>query len=130
VKFDVGNETDQAFTVTMSHEMLLCQDSFERFSSCTRRSAAGIRDKATRILRYSSYARFLHHLYEFYAACFKRDRRSTANINWQSMDRLLNYEVCKLLKNRLNAIDGGYEPAWENHRSVYEVQVSEDFGKH
>jgi len=127
VKFSAGDEVDSALTIAMSHEMLLCEESFERFASIARLNIVGREDKVTKVAMYGAYTRFLHHLYEFYLACYQRERKSLESTSSANMDRLLNAEVRKLLKNRIDAIDGGYAPAWENHRSVYEVEVSDEF---
>ena len=127
MKFAAGDKTDNALTTAMSHEMLLCEESFERFAAIGKLNIVGRQDKATRVALYSGYTRFLHHLYEFYLACYQRERMSIESIPTTSIDQLLNGEVRKLLKNRLDAIDGGYAPAWENHRSVYEVEVPDVF---
>jgi len=42
--------------------------------------------------------------------------------------RMFNGEVRKLLENRVDAIKGGYAPSWENHISVYQVEVPAEFG--
>lgn len=44
------------------------------------------------------------------------------------LDHIFNGEVVKLLKNRVDAINGGYSPSWENHISVYQVEVPAEFG--
>ncbi|MHB1117778.1 hypothetical protein [Sideroxydans sp.] len=88
----------------------------------------GSRDKATKIKCHDAYASFLHHLYEFYSGCIKRDFRSTETVRYSVLDQMFNHEVTKLLKNRVDAIKGGYAPSWENHISVYQVEVPTEFG--
>ena len=127
LKFVVGDEIDNALTTAMSHEMLLCEESFERFTEIGRLNILGRVDKATKLALYGSYTRFLHHLYEFYLACYQRERMALEGIPSAVIDRLLNAEAHKLLKNRRDAIDGGYAPAWENNRSVYDVEVPDAF---
>ena len=127
MKFAIGDEIDTALTTAMSHEMLLCEESFERFAAIAKLNIVGRQDKRTRVAMYSAYTRFLHHLYEFYLACYQREYMSLDKIPTATIDKLLNGEGRKLLKNRRDAIDGGYAPAWENNRSVYEVEVPEEF---
>ena len=123
MKFNLGDEIDLALTTSMQHEMLLCQEAFHAFVH----HVTGTSSPVEQLRRYNSYTRFLHHLYEFYVACFKRDANDTANLKHTTVEKLLNAEVRKLLRNRREAIRGGYAPAWENHISVYEVAAPETF---
>jgi len=84
-----------------------CEDSFERFVQIKKLSDMGMRDKGTQIKCYHAYTSFLHHLYEFYVGCIKRDRRNTKEIDSNSFDKIFNNEVIKLLKNRIDAIENG-----------------------
>lgn len=128
MKFEIGDETDQALTTTLVHELFLCKDSFERFAALAKMNIMGRRDKATKIKCHDAYASFLHHLYEFYVGCIKRDFRSTETVQSRVLDQIFNREVTKLLRNRVDAIKGGYAPSWENHISVYQVEVPTEFG--
>lgn len=107
MKFEIGDETDQALTTTLVHELVLCKDSFERFAALAKMNIMGRRDKATKIKCHDAYASFLHHLYEFYVGCIKRDFRSTETVQSRALDQIFNREVTKLLKNRVDAIKGG-----------------------
>jgi hypothetical protein len=130
MKFEIGDEIDQALTTTLVHELVLCKDSFERFAALAKMNIMGRRDKATKIKCHDAYASFLHHLYEFYVGCIKRDFRSTETVQSKVLDHIFHREVVKLLKNRVDAIIGGYAPSWENHISVYQVEVPAEFGTH
>lgn len=127
MKFEIGDTTDQALTTTLAHELVLCNDCFERFASLAKANIMGRRDKTIKIKCHDAYASFLHHLYEFYVGCIKRDRRNIGNIPSIVLDRVINNEAKKLLKNRVEAIKGGYAPDWENHISVYQVEVPDEF---
>jgi hypothetical protein len=128
MNFEIGDETDKALTTTLVHELVLCTDSFERFVDLAKMNIMGRSDKTTKIKCHDAYASFLHHLYEFYVGCFKRDLRSTKPLESRVLDQIFNREVTKLLKNRVDAIKGGYAPSWENHISVYQVDVPNEFG--
>lgn len=128
MKFEIGDETDRALTTTLVHELVLCKESFERFAHLARINIMGRRDKSTKIKCHDAYASFLHHLYEFYVGCLKRDRRNTKDIESEALDKIFNNEVRKLLKNRIDAVEQGYAPSWENHISVYQVEVHNEFG--
>jgi len=129
-KFSIGAEIDSALTTTLVHEMFLCTNSFDLFASLAARNILGARDKRTKILCHDAYARFLSHLFEFYVGCIQRDRGSTSSVDSGIIDRTLTVEVRKLLKNKVDAIKGGYAPSWENHVSVYQVEVPDEFGVH
>lgn len=128
MKFEIGDEIDQALTTTLVHELVLCKDSFERFSALAKMNIMGRSDKATKIKCHDAYANFLHHLFEFYVGCIKRDFRSTDTVQSKALDCIFNREVVKLLKNRVDAINGGYAPSWENNISIYRVEVPAEFG--
>lgn len=128
MKFELGDATDSALTTAIAHEFILCKDSFERFVHYSSLNIMGARDKLTKIRSHDAYTSFLHHLYEFHVGCIKRDRRNLNSLNYQILDRIFNTEVRKLLRNRIHAIENGYAPSWENHISVYQIEVSEEFG--
>lgn len=128
MKFELGDAMDSALTTAIAHEFILCKDSFERFAHYAGLNIMGTRDKLTKIRSHDAYTSFLHHLYEFYVGCIKQDRRNLNSLNYQLLDCIFNTEVRKLLRNRIHAIENGYAPSWENHISVYQVEVPEDFG--
>lgn len=128
MRFDIGDETHQALTITLAHELALCVESFEKFAVLAKNNIMGHSDKVTKIKCHDAYASFLHHLYEFYIGCVKRDLRNTENIPNRVLDSILNREVVKLLGNRIEAIKSGYAPSWENHISAYQVVVPSEFG--
>lgn len=128
MKFEIGDATDNALTTTIAHEFVLCKDSFERFAHYASLNIMGRRDKLTKIRSHDAYASFLHHLYELYVGCIKRDMHDLKDIDHRLLDRMFNSEVRKLLNKRIHAIENGYAPSWENHISVYQVEVPEEFG--
>lgn len=128
MKFECGDETDQALTTTLVHEFVLCQESFERFARNAKVNIMGQRDKIIKIKCHDAYASFLHHLYEFCVGCMKRDLKDTKDMGWENLDKMFNSEARRLLRNRIDAIENGYAPSWENHISVYQVEVDEEFG--
>jgi hypothetical protein len=127
MKFKMGDETDRALTTTLVHELVLCNDSFERFAKLARLNIAGRRDKLTKIRCHDAYATFLHHLYEFYAGRIARDCSDT-NVPSAILDRTFNGEIEKALRRRVDAIERGTAPSWENQIAVYLVNVPEEFG--
>jgi hypothetical protein len=104
MRFEIGDETDQALTTTLVHEMFLCATSFERFVHLAQLNIMGRRDKEAKILCHDAYASFLHHLFEFYAGCIQRDLMDTRSVDSRHIDHVLNTEARKLLKNKVDAI--------------------------
>lgn len=128
-KFELNDEVDGSLIATLVHEMFLCTASFERFATLAEANIMGRRDKATKILCHDAYASFIHHLYEFYQGCVQRDKRDLSPVPWHYMDMTFNTEARKALRDKADAINGGYAPSWENHISVYQVEVPDEFGK-
>lgn len=126
MKFEIGDAIDAALCKTLAHEMLLCNESFQRFNFLASMNILGSRTKIVKINTHDAYASFLLHLYEFYQGCFQRDRRTTQVNN---TDKLFDAEVEKLLQNRRDAITKGYAPDGENPISYYQVDVPKNFGE-
>jgi len=78
---------------------------------------------------FDSYARFLHHLYEFYLGNIKRSRRSLERISYEECDQLIQAEVEKLMRHRRDRIKSGRAPSHENHISYYEKPVPANFAR-
>lgn len=128
-RFTAGNETDRRLLAAMTHEMTRCHAAFARFSFAAGRNVPGDRSTARRVECHDAYADFLRHLYEFYVACFKRDRWNIRDLDHHQLDRLFNLEAEKLLRRKREAIEQGHAPAWENDISVYRVAVQPEFGQ-
>lgn len=129
MKFNPGDKVDSDLCTVISHEMLLCKDYFDSFSRLAAVNIMGLKDTGTKLKIYHYYSTFLHHLYEFYVACIKRELRKTDKLDYKFLDKFFNKEAEKLLKNRIDAISGEYAPSWENHISAYQIEVPDDFGK-
>lgn len=127
-KFKTGDDTDKALHITLAHEFLLCKESFDRFIYFSSMNILGKRDKFTIIRSHDAYSRFLSHLYEFYVGCIQKERCDTGKIPHGDLDKLFNAEVTRILYSKVHAIENGYAPSWENHISVYQVDVPDDFG--
>ena len=128
-KFNIGDDIDQLVTKVIIHEFSRCTLAFNSFAHSFPKNISEFKnqDTKTKLLRYNSYALFVQHLYEYFVACLKRSFHSTDNIDYKTIDKLLNFEVDKILRNRRDGIDGGWAPSWENHRSYYEDECPKDF---
>src|SRR5258708_20205953 len=86
VKFKIGDETDRALSTTLVHELVLCKESFDRFTYFARINIMGRRDKLIKIKCHDAYASFLHHLYEFYFGCINLNFINTQKIHNITLD--------------------------------------------
>jgi hypothetical protein len=69
----------------------------------------------------------LHHLYEFYVGCFKRNKGGQRKIDHTVLDQLFQSEAEKLMELRRWRIEGGHADSSENHISYYQVVVPNEF---
>lgn len=130
-KFNIGDDIDSLLTKVIMHEFSRCTLAVNSFSYLFPKNISELKnqDTKTKLLRYNSYALFVQHLYEYFVACLKRDYHNTDTIDYETIDKLLNFEVDKILRIRRDIIDGGWAPSWENHRSFYEDECPKDFGR-
>jgi hypothetical protein len=129
LKFEIGDETDRYFVDVLSHDFAMCEEAFDKFVLFAGSNIMGNTDSNVKLNSYNAYSGFITKLYEFYVGCFKRDRRDTKSISYETLDSLFTLEAEKLMKNRRNAIKKGYAPEYENHISYYQEAVPTDFGK-
>jgi hypothetical protein len=78
---------------------------------------------------YSAYARFVHHLYEFYIACAARNFQNTDQLRAELAERFIASQTQRILKNRRQAILDGTAPSWENRISHYPENVPTSFAR-
>lgn len=130
MRFNYGDEIDKKFVKVIVHEFSRAQLSFNLFvnSGLTNKQEFLNQLFSVDLFRYNAYALFVQHLYEYLLACFKRDRKNTVDILHNESDKLINFEVDKILRNWVNLIDHGYAPKWANHKSFYDVECPENFG--
>lgn len=130
VKFNVGDNVDSQVVKVIVHEFSRCTLAFNSFIYFVPKTPDEVenQDTKTKLLRYNSYALFVQHLYEYFVACLKRSFHNTEEIHYEKIDKLLNFEVDKVLSNWRDGIDGGWAPSWANHRSYYEDKCPENFG--
>lgn len=131
VKFSVGDDIEKQVSKVIVHEFSRCTLAFDFFIMYGPRNHNQFehQDMQTKLLRYNSYALFIQHLYEYFIACLKRDYRETKEIDPVTVDVMIITEVNKILRKWREGIDGGWAPKWANHRSYYEDQCPDEFGK-
>lgn len=130
VKFQIGDEIDNAMVKGIVHEYSRSKMAFNMFVNSFPRSEKSFRGEnlGLNLYRYNAYALFTQHLYEYIVACLKRDRRDTGKIDFEILDNAINLEVEKILRLKRLTIDNKYAPQWENDRNYYEVSCPENFG--
>ena len=130
-KFQSGDDIDAALCIALTHEILRCDEAFKDFAASATRSILVGEDRALAFKMYNSYSRFVHHLYEFMAACFVRDQQDTAAGSGKDAMRFIEayirHHAQRILTGRREAILSGTAPAWENALSAYPEKVPADF---
>lgn len=139
--FALGDEIDQQLCITISHQFLRAESAFARFLQC--RSGKNIdiykkNDPIERIFNserqiqvdtYNAYVDFIHHLYEYIIACFKRDQKSLKNIDYKITDKRINREANKYRKQCITLIDNGLSEQYGlNSKEYYLDEVPCTFG--
>ena len=113
---------------TLMHEFQRCRNAFKTYTELHQLIISGCLDRNTAISCYNAYTDFVAHLYEFYCGCIKRNSAKEKDIKGQKVDRIINAEVEKLLKNRRDSILRGEAPDYENNFSHYQIGVPREFG--
>ncbi len=131
MKIEYSNDIDSKLVRVISHEYLRCQLSFNQFKTLSELHIIEEKKRSIElnILTYNAYLVFIHHLYEFLIACFKRDMKSLKKIDFKVSDRWLNGQVDRILSNHLQLIDSGKAPKYFNQREFYTGNCPEEFGK-
>ena len=130
-KFQSGDAIDTAHCIALTHEILRCEEAFKDFEALATQSIMVGENRALAFKMYNSYSRFVHHLYEFMAACFVRDQHGTAAGSGKDATRFIEgyirHHAQRILTGRREAILNGTAPAWENALSAYSENVPADF---
>lgn len=136
MKFEIGDQEDRKLCTVITHEFLRAESSFSAFIHFTSKwgnipqGGNEEKQKALAIAIYNSYVDFISHLYEFYQACFKRDRGNTDNIYYKDMEKLILRETNKYRRIILNLIDSGKREYYGlNDKSYYEEDIPVEFAK-
>jgi hypothetical protein len=142
MKFTLGSETDTAHCIALKHEFLRCEDAFkdfEKFATAmimaaqnqenTKTPADANQTRWIAFKMYDSYARFVHHLYEFLLGAFIRERLDTAQVRAEEADPWIQANAQRVLTGRRNAILNGTAPSWENRISAFPENVPSEFAR-
>ena len=130
MRSEQGSKNSTTFREVMTHEFGLCEKSF---NDCISSASIDNDDYETKQKQYNSYSDFIEHLYEFYVACFKKQRGKADKINFGDMDCYLGFEVEKLMHNICVLIEGAHPDKIQelnlNDLSYYQEPVPYDFGE-
>jgi len=121
------NEQQEQLRLVLAHEYRRCDQAFLDFLDHSTNQLGLGWSKENALSTYDSYARFLHHLYEFYVGCFKRNKDSLVRISHTELDDLFQTEAEKIMGLHRWRIERGDADKLENHISYYETPVPEEF---
>jgi hypothetical protein len=127
--FAIGDATDRALCIGIKHEFLRCDDAFQDFAAAAETMIVKGDGRRIAYKAYAAYARFVHHLYEFYLACAARDFQNKRQLRADLAERFIASQTQRILTNRREAILNGTAPAWENHISFYPENVPTAFAR-
>jgi hypothetical protein len=140
MQFNIGSDLDSAHCVALKHEFLRCEDAFKDFekygTAMIMRAQQHEKEKTTETIQekrwiafktYNSYARFIHHLYEFLLGVMARERRNTKQIKAEEAGPWMQANAQRVLTGRRTSIINGTAPSWENHISSFPEYVPLDF---
>ncbi|OWY35635.1 MULTISPECIES: hypothetical protein [Herbaspirillum] len=130
-------ETDRQHCLAIVHEYHRCHDAFELFASIASSLILAGHEKHQAYRAYNAYAAFIFHLYEFVLALHARDlnvteiRPPNGMEKHKFLDLLVQGTIKKTLRNRIEAIEKGYAPIWENSIETYKdlSPVPDDFSE-
>lgn len=130
------DEDDRHQCIVIKHEYLKCHDTFERFRITAEDIILNGHTDVKAYQAYTYYGYFIFHLYEFIFACLARDYRDTDFIQGANQekarerDAIIIHHTERLIQNKIDYINSGRAPEWENDVSHYEnlLPVPEKFG--
>jgi hypothetical protein len=117
----------------MVHELLLCTESFAEFRQLASLSGTAFRTKAAKAVKikcHNAYARFIHHLYEFWVAVAQRSAGTTSSLTALELDAVLNSEAKKSLRNKSVGIRYANLPGKEAQAETLTEVLDVEFGRH
>ncbi len=134
MRFKTGDDVDSAQAMTIHHEFLRCQESFDEFQDHALTMIMMMQNnvepgKQLAFRTYNCYSRFVHYLYEFLIGATQREIKNTKKINYEDAEKYITAYLQRILNRRRKAILNGTAPAWENHISYYPEQVPNGFAE-
>ena len=132
---ELGTELDSLHCKAVVHEYLRCKDSFTLFEAAATNLILNGHTRKMSYRAYNAYSSFILHLYEFILALFAREFGVTVLADAHEIkaalrpgmkthdvvDGLINAELDRVIRNRIDAIERGYAPAYENDVQCYQA---------
>ncbi|WP_201178004.1 hypothetical protein [Pseudomonas sp. S31] len=126
-------ELDSALITTIHHESFLMKSSWDEFERLANKQILSTLNATECVSLFSFYTSFLHHLYEFYLACFKRQIGNDSGFGGREgaarKDRLFTAETQRVFDRISARLEAGKGQGWENDPSYYKVAVPIDFAE-
>lgn len=120
-------ELDSALITTIHHESFLMKSSWDEFERLANKQILATINQTESVRLFSSYTSFLHHLYEFYLACFKRQIGNDSGFGGRAgavrKDRLFTAETQRVFDQISERLQSGRGQGWENDLSYYQLEV-------
>lgn len=130
-------EIDRQHCAALVHEYHRCKDAFDAFASLAEGIILRGASRHDAYRAYNAYSDFILHLYEFLVAAQARDLGVTEitvpkpRKKHELLDRLIQSTTTRMVQRKINSIERGISPGWENHISVYQkmLPVPHDFAE-
>ncbi|MFJ3044779.1 hypothetical protein ACIPEN_03005 [Herbaspirillum chlorophenolicum] len=120
-------EIDRQHCIAIVHEYQRCRDSFTLFESAATQLIMGGKNRLMSYRAYNAYASFILHLYEFLVALHARDlnvteiTKTNTEEKHERLDKLIHSSISRVVRNRIDRIEQGTAPRWENDLSTYQA---------
>lgn len=130
-------EIDRQHCAALVHEYHRCKDAFDVFASLAEKIILRGASRHDAYRAYNAYSDFILHLYEFLIAAQARDLGVTditvprGKQKHELLDRLIQSITTRIVQRKINSIERGIAPEWENHISAYQkmLPVPQDFAE-
>ena len=135
MKFETGDDVDNAHCTVLTHEFLRCDDAFKEFCKHAEQMIMQGQTRELSYKAYNAYTSFIHHLYEFLMGCHARDAKNTGITNKKGAQRTriiegyVMHHAQRIMDQYRDAIRNGTAPSWVNHISYYDITVPADFAR-
>ncbi|MFJ5188499.1 hypothetical protein [Pseudomonas fulva] len=120
-------DLDGALIAAIHHECFLMKASHDEFIRLGEKQILAHLSPTEQVQLFSSYSSFLHHLYEFYVACFMRDQGTDKGFSGipgaMKKDALFQGEAKRVFSSIVHRLRSGKGQGWENDIEDYDVEI-------
>ncbi len=125
-------ELDGALIAAIHHESFLMKASHDEFIRLGEKQILAELTPTEQVQLFSSYSSFLHHLYEFFVACFMREQGTDKGFSGPAgankKDALFQSEAGRVFRSIVERLKSGRGQGWENDVAYYDIEIPPDFG--